>query len=102
MSWANAFSLSVSEEELYSATHNNFLGTDPVILRNLGPQYPVKTEHLPTWLNGEMLKGDGGCFFLGTCQHSYTSIFCSGQREDHCSIHAVYWMYMLFILFALF
>lgn len=47
---------------MYSATHNNFLGTDPVILRNLGPQYPVKTEHLPTWLNGEMLQGDGGVY----------------------------------------
>uniref|UniRef100_A0A803SKK2 Semaphorin 4C n=1 Tax=Anolis carolinensis TaxID=28377 RepID=A0A803SKK2_ANOCA len=38
-------------EELYSATLYNFLGTEPVILRNLGPQYSVKTEHLSTWLN---------------------------------------------------
>ncbi|XP_028596444.2 semaphorin-4C [Podarcis muralis] len=41
----------IVEEELYSATLYNFLGTEPVILRNLGPQYSVKTEHLPTWLN---------------------------------------------------
>ncbi|XP_032084879.1 semaphorin-4C [Thamnophis elegans] len=48
---AKGYTSLIVEEELYSATHNNFLGTDPVILRNLGPQYPVKTEHLPTWLN---------------------------------------------------
>ncbi|XP_062817326.1 semaphorin-4C [Anolis carolinensis] len=41
----------IVEEELYSATLYNFLGTEPVILRNLGPQYSVKTEHLSTWLN---------------------------------------------------
>ncbi|KAG8141244.1 hypothetical protein E2320_006887 [Naja naja] len=45
---AKGYTSLIVEEELYSATHNNFLGTDPVILRNLGPQYPVKTEHLPT------------------------------------------------------
>ncbi|XP_013909083.1 PREDICTED: semaphorin-4F [Thamnophis sirtalis] len=48
---AKGYTSLIVEEGLYSATHNNFLGTDPVILRNLGPQYPVKTEHLPTWLN---------------------------------------------------
>ncbi|KAJ7305233.1 hypothetical protein JRQ81_011144 [Phrynocephalus forsythii] len=41
----------IVEQELYSATLYNFLGTEPVILRNLGPQYSVKTEHLSTWLN---------------------------------------------------
>ncbi|KAL7981349.1 hypothetical protein Chor_002245 [Crotalus horridus] len=59
---AKGYTSLIVEEELYSATHNNFLGTDPVILRNLGPQYPIKTEHLPTWLNGEMLQGDGGMY----------------------------------------
>ncbi|KAI4821188.1 hypothetical protein KUCAC02_029130, partial [Chaenocephalus aceratus] len=38
---------------LYSATLNNFLGTEPVILRNLGVQhYSMKSEYLPAWLNG--------------------------------------------------
>ncbi|XP_069475167.1 semaphorin-4C [Ambystoma mexicanum] len=36
---------------LYSATLNNFLGTEPVILRNLGPRHTMKTEHLTSWLN---------------------------------------------------
>lgn len=38
--------------ELYSATLNNFLGTEPVILRNMGPHHPIKTEYLAFWLNG--------------------------------------------------
>ncbi|XP_049640792.1 semaphorin-4C isoform X1 [Suncus etruscus] len=37
--------------ELYSATLNNFLGTEPVILRNMGPHYSMKTEYLAFWLN---------------------------------------------------
>lgn len=36
---------------LYSATLNNFLGTEPVILRNLGQRHSMKTEHLTSWLN---------------------------------------------------
>ncbi|KAF7242209.1 Semaphorin-4C [Varanus komodoensis] len=44
----------IVEEELYSATLSNFLGTESVILRNLGPQYSVKTELLHTWLNGKL------------------------------------------------
>lgn len=41
------------DRELYSATLNNFLGTEPVILRNLGYQhYSMKSEYLPAWLNG--------------------------------------------------
>ncbi|RLV62363.1 hypothetical protein DV515_00019393, partial [Chloebia gouldiae] len=43
---------SLTDGELYSATFNNFLGTEPVILRNLGPHYSVKTEYLTSWLNG--------------------------------------------------
>lgn len=39
--------------ELYSATLNNFLGTEPVILRNMGPHHSMKTEYLAFWLNGE-------------------------------------------------
>lgn len=39
--------------ELYSATLNNFLGTEPIILRNMGPHHPMKTEYLAFWLNGE-------------------------------------------------
>uniref|UniRef100_A0A8C5NIT3 Sema domain-containing protein n=1 Tax=Junco hyemalis TaxID=40217 RepID=A0A8C5NIT3_JUNHY len=42
---------SLTDGELYSATFNNFLGTEPVILRNLGPHYSMKTEHLTSWLN---------------------------------------------------
>ncbi|NXF96175.1 SEM4C protein, partial [Eubucco bourcierii] len=34
----------IVDGELYSATFNNFLGTEPVILRNLGPHYSMKTE----------------------------------------------------------
>uniref|UniRef100_A0A665X1B3 Sema domain-containing protein n=1 Tax=Echeneis naucrates TaxID=173247 RepID=A0A665X1B3_ECHNA len=42
----------IVDEELYSATLNNFLGTEPVILRNLGKQhYNMKSEYLPAWLN---------------------------------------------------
>ncbi|XP_053126120.1 semaphorin-4C [Hemicordylus capensis] len=41
----------IVDGELYSATLNNFLGTESVILRNLGLHYSVKTEHLATWLN---------------------------------------------------
>ncbi|KAG5840462.1 hypothetical protein ANANG_G00189070 [Anguilla anguilla] len=32
------------DKELYSATVNNFLGTEPVILRNLGPHHSLKSE----------------------------------------------------------
>uniref|UniRef100_A0A3P8VGH1 Sema domain-containing protein n=1 Tax=Cynoglossus semilaevis TaxID=244447 RepID=A0A3P8VGH1_CYNSE len=42
----------IVDKELYSATLNNFLGTEPVILRNLGQQhYSMKSEYLPAWLN---------------------------------------------------
>ncbi|XP_072565072.1 semaphorin-4C [Paramormyrops kingsleyae] len=42
----------IVDKELYSATLNTFLGTEPVILRSLGQQhYTMKSEHLPTWLN---------------------------------------------------
>ncbi|XP_062995112.1 semaphorin-4C [Elgaria multicarinata webbii] len=41
----------IVEQDLYSATLSNFLGTESVILRNLGAQYSVKTELLHTWLN---------------------------------------------------
>ncbi|TKS77961.1 Semaphorin-4C M-Sema F [Collichthys lucidus] len=42
----------IVDNELYSATLNNFLGTEPVILRNLGQQhYSMKSEYLPAWLN---------------------------------------------------
>ncbi|ETE62150.1 Semaphorin-4C [Ophiophagus hannah] len=61
---AKGYTSLIVEEELYSATHNNFLGTDPVILRNLGPQYPVKTEHLPTWLNGSDIGDDDKVYFF--------------------------------------
>lgn len=50
----------VVDGELYSATLNNFLGTEPVIQRNLGPRYSMKTEFLPSWLNGEE-----GCAWVG-------------------------------------
>uniref|UniRef100_A0A096M1S3 Sema domain-containing protein n=1 Tax=Poecilia formosa TaxID=48698 RepID=A0A096M1S3_POEFO len=44
----------IVDKELYSATLNNFLGTEPVILRNLGQQhYSMKSEYLPAWLNAE-------------------------------------------------
>ncbi|XP_007907401.1 semaphorin-4C [Callorhinchus milii] len=41
----------IVDGELYSATLNNFLGTEPVILRNLGHHYSMKTEYLAYWLN---------------------------------------------------
>ncbi|KAM5125536.1 LOW QUALITY PROTEIN: semaphorin-4C-like [Callospermophilus lateralis] len=37
--------------ELYSATLNNFLGTQPVILQNMGPYHPMKAEYEALWLN---------------------------------------------------
>lgn len=51
---------SLTDGELYSATFNNFLGTEPVILRNLGPHYSMKTEYLTSWLNGGDTRGQGG------------------------------------------
>ncbi|XP_029460180.1 semaphorin-4C isoform X2 [Rhinatrema bivittatum] len=36
---------------LYSATLNNFLGTEPVILRNLGQHHAMKSEYLASWFN---------------------------------------------------
>ncbi|XP_064421337.1 semaphorin-4C [Latimeria chalumnae] len=41
----------IVDRELYSATLNNFLGTEPVILRNLGHHYSMKTEYMASWLN---------------------------------------------------
>ncbi|XP_069774116.1 semaphorin-4C isoform X2 [Narcine bancroftii] len=41
----------IVDGELYSATLNDFLGTEPVILRNLGHRYSMKTEYLASWLN---------------------------------------------------
>ncbi|XP_032869755.1 semaphorin-4C isoform X1 [Amblyraja radiata] len=41
----------IVDGELYSATLNDFLGTEPVILRNLGLRYSMKTEYRATWLN---------------------------------------------------
>ncbi|KAJ3604410.1 hypothetical protein NHX12_029151, partial [Muraenolepis orangiensis] len=41
----------IVDKELYSATLFNFLGTDAVILRNLGQQhYSMKSDDLPAWL----------------------------------------------------
>lgn len=50
----------LADGELYSATFNNFLGTEPVILRNLGPHYSMKTEYLTSWLNGTPGSRGGG------------------------------------------
>ncbi|KAJ8415412.1 hypothetical protein AAFF_G00423920 [Aldrovandia affinis] len=42
----------IVDKELYSATLYNFLGTEPVILRNLGQQhYSMRNEQLNHWLN---------------------------------------------------
>ncbi|XP_041065267.1 semaphorin-4C [Carcharodon carcharias] len=41
----------IVDGEFYSATLNNFLGTEAVILRHLGQHYSTKTEHLASWLN---------------------------------------------------
>lgn len=48
-----------ADKELYSATLNNFLGTEPVILRNLGQQHSMKSEYLPAWLNGTSTRPSG-------------------------------------------
>jgi len=55
-----ALSPCLADGELYSATFNNFLGTEPVILRNLGPHYSMKTEYLTSWLNGRVGGTRGG------------------------------------------
>lgn len=49
-----------TDGELYSATLNNFLGTEPIILRNMGPHHAMKTEYLAFWLNGERLGAGAG------------------------------------------
>ncbi|KAM8973400.1 semaphorin-4C isoform 2-T2 [Pelodytes ibericus] len=41
----------IVDGSLYSATLNNFLGTEPVILRNVVPHSTMKTEYLASWLN---------------------------------------------------
>ncbi|KAG8440945.1 hypothetical protein GDO86_006617 [Hymenochirus boettgeri] len=41
----------VIDGTLYSATMNNFLGTEPVILRTVGQHNFMKTEYLASWLN---------------------------------------------------
>ncbi|NXH31230.1 SEM4C protein, partial [Myiagra hebetior] len=50
----------IVDGELYSATFNNFLGTEPVILRNLGPHYSMKTEYLTSWLMWQPCRGAHG------------------------------------------
>ncbi|NWS62806.1 SEM4C protein, partial [Chunga burmeisteri] len=55
----------LADGELYSATFNNFLGTEPVILRNLGPHYSMKTEYLTSWLNGRVGGTQGGTASTG-------------------------------------
>lgn len=53
LDWSEHICLSPADKKLYSATLNNFLGTEPVILRNLGQQhYSMKSEYLPAWLYG--------------------------------------------------
>ncbi|CAI9552072.1 unnamed protein product [Staurois parvus] len=42
---------------LYSATLLNFLGTEPVIQRNMGQHSVIKSEYLATWLNGPNFVG---------------------------------------------
>lgn len=56
---------SPTDGELYSATLNNFLGTEPVILRNMGPHHAMKTEYLAFWLNGEHWCGSGAAEAVG-------------------------------------
>ncbi|NWT76403.1 SEM4C protein, partial [Prunella himalayana] len=63
----------IVDGELYSATFNNFLGTEPVILRNLGPHYSMKTEYLTSWLNGVTR-----CF----CRASLRGSAGSGSGDD--------------------
>uniref|UniRef100_A0AAY4BG90 Sema domain-containing protein n=1 Tax=Denticeps clupeoides TaxID=299321 RepID=A0AAY4BG90_9TELE len=49
---AKGYTALIADKEMYSATLNNFLGTEPVILRNLGLQhYSMKSESLSSWLN---------------------------------------------------
>lgn len=40
-----------TDGEFYSATSNNFLGTEPIILRSM--RNPVRTEFKTSWLNGK-------------------------------------------------
>lgn len=59
LAWLTAVCLPYVDGELFSATLNNFLGTEPVILRNMGPHHSIKTEYLAFWLNGESRSGIG-------------------------------------------
>ncbi|NXP96020.1 SEM4C protein, partial [Passerina amoena] len=66
----------IVDGELYSATFNNFLGTEPVILRNLGPHYSMKTEYLTSWLNGGDTQGTGDTGGDGGQSTGVTRSFC--------------------------
>ena len=35
---------------LYSGTMNNFLGSEPILIRTLGPQPVLKTDNFLRWL----------------------------------------------------
>uniref|UniRef100_A0A8C1KW87 Semaphorin-4C n=1 Tax=Cyprinus carpio TaxID=7962 RepID=A0A8C1KW87_CYPCA len=64
----------IVDKELYSATLNNFLGTEPVILRNLGQQhYSMKSEYLPAWLNGRSDNTHGDLGGTRTLQKKWTT-----------------------------
>ena len=47
---------------LYSGTMNNFLGSEPILLRTLGPQPVLKTDSFLCWLQ---------CKDLSPTQHRY-------------------------------
>lgn len=66
-----------ADKELYSATLNNFLGTEPVILRNLGQQHSMKSEYLPAWLNGTSTRPSGRWieFSLTFCSFHWGVLF---------------------------
>lgn len=48
-----SFFIFSSDGALYSATSNNFLNTEPIILRSL--KNPLRTEFKASWLNGKAL-----------------------------------------------
>ncbi|KAG9334368.1 hypothetical protein JZ751_008187 [Albula glossodonta] len=63
----------IVDKELYSATFNNFLGTEPVILRNL-QHYSMKSEQLTSWLSAPVpLSNQGDQGGTRTLQKKWTT-----------------------------
>uniref|UniRef100_A0A8C5SEN8 Semaphorin-4E n=1 Tax=Laticauda laticaudata TaxID=8630 RepID=A0A8C5SEN8_LATLA len=50
------------DDALYTATSNNFLGTEPIILRSF--RNPLRTEYKASWLNGKIFFSDSDRIYV--------------------------------------